>query len=381
MKKFALITAVALAASFATSPAIAATPKPGASCSKVSTTQTYGGKKYTCIAVGKKLVWNNGVKLVSQPTPSSSAPAISLDNLDPTWTLKVALANVQQKLASTPTTSLAPEMIYSPNTSSDEKALEQKLLVPAMRLFQEYFAPTKYQVVMFTNLDGTWADNALQTYGGGFPSKLSDEIARWSTNSNFCNFAFATQTSSRTPIYYECTDTRQMRNWSNYQNPPHEYFHLVQQHLAPVQMSEWLVEGSASFFGEAIGFANFSNPVQSKKDMNVNTSHDFDPDNKGFDPNRFVNWAKTANAEEVTRVFKMIEVNQLSNGDGNRLAYYSLGSIATEALVASFGVDGFMKIWPALASGASFESAFKTTFGITPDSFYAKLAPYLNKRG
>lgn len=41
----------------------AAAPKSGAACIKVGSTQTFAGKKFTCIKVGKKLLWNNGVKI------------------------------------------------------------------------------------------------------------------------------------------------------------------------------------------------------------------------------------------------------------------------------------------------------------------------------
>jgi hypothetical protein len=355
----------------------AASAKAGAACSKAGSTQVVSGKKFTCVKSGKKLVWNKGVAVVAKPAPT--APVLTLDSLDKEWTLKVALANVQNKLKSLPVTNISPEMIYSPTTTEAEKKLEAQLLGPAMKLFQEYFVPEKYQVVMFTNLDSEWADQAFLKYGGSFPFKLSDEIARKTANGSPCGFAFATLTSSRQPIFYECTDTRQIRRWQNNQTPPHEYFHLVQQKLSSVQMPAWLVEGSASFFGEAIGFASFANPTASKREMNLNTAYEFDPDGKGFDSSRFKNWTRAADATEVTRIYKILEQTSVSNSAGNKHAYYSLGSIATEVLVAVYGVDGFMRIWPALATGQSFESAFKTTFGLTPDAFYAKITSYLNK--
>jgi hypothetical protein len=49
--------------------------KAGSACSKLGSTSTYSGKKYTCIKSGKKLVWNKGVAIakpvpVVTPTPS-----------------------------------------------------------------------------------------------------------------------------------------------------------------------------------------------------------------------------------------------------------------------------------------------------------------------
>ncbi len=56
----------------------AAIPKAGAKCSKVGSTSTYAGKKFTCVKSGKKLVWNKGVKVsipkdVATPSPTPTA--------------------------------------------------------------------------------------------------------------------------------------------------------------------------------------------------------------------------------------------------------------------------------------------------------------------
>ena len=50
----------------------AANPKAGATCSKAGLTQTYAGKKFTCIKSGKKLVWDKGVLINTSPIPKSS---------------------------------------------------------------------------------------------------------------------------------------------------------------------------------------------------------------------------------------------------------------------------------------------------------------------
>jgi hypothetical protein len=53
----------------ATSAQAATAPKPGSACKKAGQTITAGGKKFTCVKSGKKLVWNKGV-LVPGPKPS-----------------------------------------------------------------------------------------------------------------------------------------------------------------------------------------------------------------------------------------------------------------------------------------------------------------------
>ena len=54
-----------------TTPLQAAAPKAGTKCTKAGTTATAGGKKFTCIKSGTKLVWNKGVAIkAAAPKPS-----------------------------------------------------------------------------------------------------------------------------------------------------------------------------------------------------------------------------------------------------------------------------------------------------------------------
>ncbi len=377
-----LITTLVLSSLLIGGQVSAVTVKAGANCSKIGATAVASGKKFTCIKSGSKKVWNKGVKVTVKPSPKPSptqaAPKITLDNLDPSWTLKVAYSNVLAKLDSMPESNLAPEMIYGPTVLSQEKEQEQKLLKPIMRMFAGYFTPSKYQVVMFTNKDADWAENALNQYGGNFPMKLSSYIKSNFDEKRLCTFAFATITPAQVPIYYACSDSKRLRDWSNYQTPPHEYFHLVHAYLAPVRVPIWLSEGSASFFGETLGYKDLADPVGKKNQQNFNTSHDFDPFGQGFDPERFAKWLPKATPAEVKEIFKTLETEPVR--DRRYYAEYALGSIATEALVATYGVDGFMQIWKNLGAGQSFEVAFTNTFGLTPDSFYEKLTPYLNTK-
>lgn len=66
----ALISAFALSQT----PTQSATPpKAGATCSKAGITSNYGGKKFTCVKNGKKLIWDKGTTIIQKvPTPTSS---------------------------------------------------------------------------------------------------------------------------------------------------------------------------------------------------------------------------------------------------------------------------------------------------------------------
>ena len=61
--------------------------KAGATCKKAGITSTYGGKKYTCVKSGKKLVWNKGVAVVKPtPTPTVTPTPTPTPTVTPTPT-------------------------------------------------------------------------------------------------------------------------------------------------------------------------------------------------------------------------------------------------------------------------------------------------------
>ena len=75
MRKHLRVVALLIPIVLITSNSYAAV-KAGSACSKVGSKSISGGKSYTCVKSGKKLVWDKGVLLpAAQPSPSASASA------------------------------------------------------------------------------------------------------------------------------------------------------------------------------------------------------------------------------------------------------------------------------------------------------------------
>jgi len=71
MKKISILTIILMISTSFMSLSASAAVKPGATCTKLNSTTTTAGYKYTCIKLGKKLVWGKGVKvIVAKATPS-----------------------------------------------------------------------------------------------------------------------------------------------------------------------------------------------------------------------------------------------------------------------------------------------------------------------
>ncbi len=68
MKRARLFLAFLLSLSLISAPSFAAV-KAGAKCTKAGATSTTGGKKYTCVKSGSKLVWNKGVAVKAAAKP------------------------------------------------------------------------------------------------------------------------------------------------------------------------------------------------------------------------------------------------------------------------------------------------------------------------
>jgi len=88
MRKMMRLLPVLISMVLIASVAQAATaPKAGSACKTVGQTITAGGKKYTCVKSGKKLLWDKGVTVVvPTPTPSATPTPTSTPRPTPTPT-------------------------------------------------------------------------------------------------------------------------------------------------------------------------------------------------------------------------------------------------------------------------------------------------------
>jgi len=98
-----------------TTPAIAATPKAGATCTKAGLTATASGKIFTCIKSGKKLVWDKGVTI---PKPAST-PVAPTPTTSPTPTPSPTPSPTQSATPTpSPSASATPSAAPSPSPSA-----------------------------------------------------------------------------------------------------------------------------------------------------------------------------------------------------------------------------------------------------------------------
>jgi hypothetical protein len=312
--------------------------------------------------------------------PATAAPGkdkpISIDNLVYSKVGKAAFGSVAKQLKVSKKVSSRVNFVVGPNVSKAEQKLERKLVGEAVKVFSKWYAPEVFTVVMFSEKDGAWADQTLANLGGSYFSSIADAIKQNTVGGSPCGFAFATVANDGTPIYYGCTDSFRTRDWVYQQTPPHEYFHLVQGQDG--KLPQWLLEGSAAFFGAAIGYREISPNGSKSKEFFRGTSGNFDPQNQGIDQNRLVKYLRTLTPEQSKMLYLDLETFEWQDGD--RLSHYALGGLATEVLVGVWGLDKYMEMLEK-TNYSDWKASFQSTYGLSATDFYVKLVPYLRAAG
>lgn len=369
-RSFMLTTLVVsmLGVSFNAIPASSAvSPYPGGSCRKAGRAATYRQFELRCVRQRGSLTWRT--------VNSLATPIITLDNLDAFWTPIVARRSVMAALARNPVVASSAAYSVAPGVVTSQIAEEQRLLAKSERLFGNHFRPARYDVVLFSQHDGAWADAKMSELGAGLPYAVSQEIQR-GMSGNTCNFGFATK-GKNGHFFGQCMDTAG-RVLRDKQTPIHEYFHLVQMHhMAAEPMPCWLMEGSATFFGAALGIDEDDESGDTSLIFLRELMSQYNPDGDKPRGSRSDLIAALASNENPLRVFKDLSAKPDGTQNCLPLASYAVGSLMTEALVASYGFAAFMEFITSFATKSSWQEDFRRVFGIEPESFFEKVRPYV----
>ena len=367
-EKIALAITFAFLTSYMITSAYGVT-KAGATCSKLGLTSIYEGKKFTCIKSGKKLIWNKG-EVVPMPKPTVISSVITLDNLDISRVSQLAYSNVMKDYQSQ-VKKVAPITFYIDPSVSNSWIIEEKNRVDRIyTLLQKSFLPQSiYSLYWIDSSDSTiqWAQAKYDSWNTGIKHDFQSD-----KSGPPCGNAYGV-------AWQEIGINESIDRWGYVScsgevspdkafKPIHEYFHLSQasNHFVGPNSVEWLVEGSADFYGQMLGL-NYENPAYFLRHRKMMT-----------------NWV--SESKHLTQNQFITLMQKMESSEWNHASYY-LGSLATEALVAVFGNDQFLNFvmdWrdlpdcrrqcPVIAN--KFEVRFEKFFGVTPLKFYEKLYPY-----
>jgi hypothetical protein len=374
MRKIALGVLVFI--SLAMLPTSAAnTPKAGASCKKVGTSQTFKSIKYTCIKSGKKLVWNKGVKVsvsiplpTASPTPTVTPTATSTPEAKSfiPWSTDVTAKQVSDAAqksfrdwaaaqANKPTNHqfFIQDGVF-PNRAKSLAAADKT----GTQLFSQYFSTKSITVIGRTE---QWVVQKLNSLGGNFNSCSINYVPG-------LDYCWDAQSLQGMVVLTDASFNPSDLGRDGSSLLAHEYFHLVQYQLsnnarkhtikdgsalAANLFPAWFAEGTAEFAGFSIAtLAMGSDYWQGRAAMN--TYGIGDPAAN-----------KNALVDSEIRTYAGTQPNGPTNP-------YMIGRTATEYLVASAGFQAMLDIWLTYKETKNFEKSFEKAIGITKDEFYER---------
>jgi hypothetical protein len=377
MKKLlTLVIAAALLGSVLAVPASAAV-KAGATCSKVGSVNTSGGKKFTCVKSGKKLVWNKGVAVakpvvVASPTVSASPepvveklPAVPTSFADLEENFKgipyATWQKIQSNLALYKSTDLKISFLFGPNTP---ERYPNQWTIDAVTLGSRVMGgqkqPSEIKFIQYNKADVPWARSEVAKYvspfdlGINYADQASEKCSGIDCDGAVTNITTdigIVLVSVSTPI------TRFNIQKFNGQNDLHEFTHAVQgmvykgkMRTPPSKMMPcWYAEGQP----QAVSIPTVA---KSAEDY-VRIRKGWVTDNK---------WSLKDYEPETIQQF-LRDNMKVPCPSSTHSMLFSLGYIVMDALVAVGGIDKTFDVQTARSDGLSFEEAFKKVYGISWD--------------
>lgn len=376
MKK-ALVFLIAVSLFTSSINAIAAV-KAGATCTKVGSTSTYSGKKYTCIKSGKKLVWDKGVTVLA---PKASIPVgpTSFSDLQanyagvPYWAWKKS-ADV---LTSSKAKSAKLTLLIGPNTHPGNE-IPQMAISLVSRLFPNYKESKEYVLIYFNFMDSAWAEAQFNSYigtDGGYDT--SGSVQKICPSEAACASGLAVKNQvTRISVSLITSGTASLsdKRFLNGVLEAHEYFHTIQnaQFDGDVvvhntgTLPRWLTEGSATFVEDAaINFDSFDK-YKIQKTSSI----------QGLLYRKEYNEQKLIAFLDAPSLGK--DWSSWDSYDPSRV--YDIGMLVTEIMVSIKGPESIMEQYKLVASGMSYQQAFEKVFGISWSEGVKVIAKVLAKQ-
>ena len=268
------------------------------------------------------------------------------------------------------------DLALSPNVSRSFETSISDDLGKAMNFWSSYSDEVDFKIVVLTELDANWAKKQVLKFGGDLDIDRQIEDTKGS-----CNWAIATRTYVGEPIVYLCTNSSGV-NVEDSQTLPHEYFHLVQ--LSTLdnwnnEMPCWILEGSATYFGAAIGF--FAKPnIDYTPYSRLFFSRLLDQSPLGRDASAQI--LKSGNVKEiVSKVIGPTTATQNSVSKGcAATGAYAVGALITEYIVVTFGPEKFVELSLTDFSSSRWKRAFRKIFGISVNQLFQDSTGYISKQ-
>ena len=309
-------------------------------------------------------------------TVKSVEAEATFESYDSTRISKRAFDNVQKVLRANPVPSSTPNIIAGPSISAAQVELEKARLTNSIRFWSSIYSDP-YDAYLYSGKDVDWLITQLEARGNPHWNDLI-RSSYWKSTGKCAQSAANPQPGNNHFVHCIESNHADLR-YSNIF--AHEFAHLPLMTKALNQPSGlfsqlpiWLNEGAAQFF--SISLTDQAGDPNSRywHELHLNGSRDTVKLSTRSTPLTLVELLPTITSQETREFFRALE----SESALTTSHPYSLGTWATEVLVAIVGAEKFQDFLMTMSSRTSWESAFKTTYGLEVQDFYGKTATYLN---
>lgn len=337
----------------------AAIPAAGVTCTKVGSVQIYKSKKYTCIRLKGKIVWDKGVKVITPlPLPIPTPTPTPVPTLTPTPTPTITLTPTSTPTPTpTPTTSLhqglaekvsidafdsildfqnrqyeiPPGFVFIEQSPHSNRQLAESTLQDLQlgaKFWQNFTSSaTKIHIVFADRSDLDWFRDKMseiQPQNTSWLNRIYNLAKANPLNQYGGSNGYDLQGNSLFFFLPGTSTTASSPGWLGV--GPHEWTHSAQWSIAKNfnNLPCWLKEGQATFYGNVLSNSKRDNWANVWK-YQLNTLKD--------DYSQFY----TMNAGDLQKWFDNHSYDMPENvcgPDGS----YQIGAIATEYLVGTLGV-------------------------------------------
>jgi hypothetical protein len=365
MKKvLTLAVATVLLGSVLALPASAAV-KAGATCSKAGSVNTSGGKKFTCVKSGKKLVWNKGALVpgakpapTASTTPAATIPVAptSFDDLVKNYKgiSYAAWSKSRTKIIASSKIDFNFTLVLGPNSELSYKDPNAAFNLVS-RLYSDYAKSGDLYLLSFNFEDRDWAVKQMDSIIPNAGSRWIYDIACATKTS--CDGGGAFFDGSKKHLVVETVGLIN-ENTTTGTLEAHEFTHSVQQmamgaarpateFISAPWLPNWYWEGQARFTQNAtIWFESFDSYLRLRNATSGGLIKDLKYDSKYIEE------------------YFVLNPNREWGDKHARQRQYDLGAMLIEILTALKGPDSTMEMWRLAGTGVSLESAFEKIYGI-----------------
>lgn len=356
-----------------------AATKSGDSCKKVGQVSIYKGVQYKCVKSGKKTIWNKGVKIATATPTATTIPStvrsMSLDALDEDQVYVTSRAEVAKYVANGVSSEGVIDFQVGANVDPWRIDIAKNEVNSAVKLWSSFFKPSSVTIIWYSSKDIPWAKSKYEGAGGN-PAGAAGFSG---CTPQYCGNASASLMGGGKFLFEQGLEFVDKGLW-NRSTAAHEYTHLAQFGLtSPTNLGTipwWAMEGGAQFYGEAIGYTPFDTSRMTRSGMHTQSASDSLAYVSTLFPGQTLKLLMLKKDPEITKsLMKSVEVS--TNARGALGLSYLLGSYATEVLVAVYGHEKMADFYKSFSTSTNYQSNFNKVFGVSVDTFYAKLTPYL----